>query len=230
MRDLISDGFSVVPRVIDPATIVFLREEFERLAPDFASHRNGAAFGMRGVSGKSELVREISLSETLKNHVISAIGAKARPVRTIFFDKTSAANWPLPWHQDRVIALAERHNIIGYNKWTLKNDVTHVEPPLTILQQIATVRIHLDDCDENNGALQVVAGWHDRLYPSKTLATLRGSDQVETLCANAGDAILMRPLTPHSSDKTISDRRRRVLHIEYCSAELPAPLTWREII
>lgn len=228
MDDLTKDGFSIAPKVIDPETVEILRTEFERLAPEFASTRNGAAFGMRGLLAMSGPIRDIAQSKTLKNLVSPAIGPNAKPVRTIFFDKTVAANWPLPWHQDRVIAVAESHDVIGYDKWTIKNGINHVEPPLDILQQIATVRIHLDDCDETNGALQVVSGWHNALHPSKTLAALRRSDRIETLCARAGDAILMRPLTPHSSQKSTSDRRRRVLHIEYCTAELPAPLAWQE--
>src|SRR5262245_40696941 len=32
------------------------------------------------------------------------LGAAARPVRAILFDKTAARNWALGWHQDRVVA------------------------------------------------------------------------------------------------------------------------------
>jgi hypothetical protein len=35
----------------------------------------------------------------------SIIGAAARPVRAILFDKTPATNWSLGWHQDRTIAV-----------------------------------------------------------------------------------------------------------------------------
>ncbi len=226
--DFNCDGFAVAQDVIPPETVEEMRAEFERLAPEFASTRNGTAFGMRGLMSKSAAVRTLAKSEQLLNLVTPYIGKNAQPVRTIFFDKTPSANWPLPWHQDRVIAVSARYEIDGYDKWTLKNGVDHVEPPVEILKQIVTIRLHLDDCDETNGALKVMAGWQDSMKPSAELAALRGDDKIQTLSLKAGDAVLMRPLTPHSSDKSIGGRRRRVLHIEYCGIDLPAPLTWKE--
>ena len=116
----------------------------------------------------------------------------------------------------------------GFNKWTLKGGVDHAEPPVAMLKSITTVRLHLDPCDETNGALRVMGGFHNDLLSAECLATFRESDQVKTLTVAAGDAVLMRPLTPHSSQKSSSARRRRVLHIEYCSAQLPDPLQWKE--
>lgn len=222
------DGFAVAQGVLSPKTIEEMQTEFERLAPEFASTRNGTAFGMRGLMSKSAAVRKLANSVVLHQLVTPYLGENAQPVRTIFFDKTPSANWPLPWHQDRVIAVSAHHEIDGYDKWTLKDGVDHVEPPAEILKQIVTIRLHLDDCDETNGALKVMAGWHDSVKPSAALAALRQSDNIQTLSLKAGDAVLMRPLTPHSSDKSISERRRRVLHIEYCGVDLPSPLTWKE--
>ena len=41
-----------------------------------------------------------------------------------------------------------------------------------------------------------------------------------------GDALLMRPLLLHASGKTVSERRRRILHIEYAGFTLPEGLAW----
>ena len=43
---------------------------------------------------------------------------------------------------------------------------------------------------------------------------------------NVGDALLMRPLLLHASSRSMSDRHRRVLHIEYAGFALPGDLTW----
>ena len=93
-----------------------------------------------------------------------------------------------------------------------------------------TVRLHLDDADEFNGALRVLPGSH-RLgrLSSERIQELR-SRQSDFLCAvSAGDALLMRPLLLHASSRSTSARHRRVLHIEYAAFTLPDELNWHEV-
>jgi ectoine hydroxylase-related dioxygenase (phytanoyl-CoA dioxygenase family) len=92
-----------------------------------------------------------------------------------------------------------------------------------------TVRLHLDDADESNGALRVLPGSHrfGRLS-SERIQELR-SRQPDFLCAmSAGDALLMRPLLLHASSRSTSTGHRRVLHIEYAALSLPPRLHWQE--
>ena len=42
----------------------------------------------------------------------------------------------------------------------MKEGIPHVQPPTAILEQMLTVRIHLDRTDESNGALKVIPGSH----------------------------------------------------------------------
>ena len=91
-----------------------------------------------------------------------------------------------------------------------------------------TVRLHLDDADADNGALRVLAGTH-RLgrLSAESIAECRET-HTEVLCAaKAGDALLMRPLLLHASARSTSERRRRVLHIEFAGFNLPPPLEWQ---
>lgn len=53
---------------------------------------------------------------------IYKIDSKAKPVRAVSFNKSQNSNWGVPWHQDRVIAVAEKHKIKGFDNWT-KNPV-----------------------------------------------------------------------------------------------------------
>ncbi|MEP2715765.1 hypothetical protein [Pseudophaeobacter sp.] len=48
-----------------------------------------------------------------------------RPLRLLSFDKAGSVNWGLPWHQDRVISVAERHDRPGYLNWSQKAGVWH---------------------------------------------------------------------------------------------------------
>ena len=43
-----------------------------------------------------------------------------RPVRVLYFDKNPDANWAVPWHQDRTIAVAQRIDVPGYDMWSVK--------------------------------------------------------------------------------------------------------------
>jgi ectoine hydroxylase-related dioxygenase (phytanoyl-CoA dioxygenase family) len=97
------------------------------------------------------------------------------------------------------------------------------------LEQMLTVRLHLDDADAHNGALRVLPGTHrlGRLN-AESIGRCREA-HAEALCAvKAGDALLMRPLLLHASSRSTSEHRRRVLHIEFAGFELPPPLKWDE--
>jgi hypothetical protein len=92
-----------------------------------------------------------------------------------------------------------------------------------------TTRLHLDDCDETNGALRVLPGSH-RLgrLSAQRIRQLRERHPDYVCHLNAGDALLMRPLLLHASSRSQSNRHRRVLHIEYAAFPLPEPLEWHE--
>jgi len=40
--------------------------------------------------------------------------------------------------------------------------------------------------------------------------------------------MLMKPLLMHSSSRTVTKNKRRVIHIEFSSSPLPAGLKWAE--
>jgi ectoine hydroxylase-related dioxygenase (phytanoyl-CoA dioxygenase family) len=154
-------------------------------------------------------------------------GDAARLVRVIAFDKTPEANWFVPWHQDRAIALAGRHDLAGFGPWTIKDGLVHAEPPVALLDAMVTLRIHLDDCTEDDGPLEVARGSHrlGRLDQTRIADAVESGEM--TLClANRGDIVAMRPLTLHRSQRARRPSRRRVLHLEYCAVSLPAPLMW----
>ncbi|HEV8390676.1 MAG TPA: phytanoyl-CoA dioxygenase, partial [Dongiaceae bacterium] len=86
------------------------------------------------------------------------MGAAARPVRAVLFDKNADANWSAGWHQDRTIAVRARLETEGYGPWSVKGGAVHVEPPFDILRGMVTMRAHLDDCDEDNAPLLIAPG------------------------------------------------------------------------
>jgi hypothetical protein len=209
-------GFARLPQVLDAAACGAVR--------DLLGDAEGA--GSRGVLRLAEVMK---LARTLLTDLVRPYlpGAPV-PVRGIYFDKRPGTNWLVAWHQDLTLALKERSEVPGWGPWSVKDGVPHVQPPVECLEQMLTVRLHLDDADADNGALRVLAGTHrlGRLN-AESIAQCRET-HAEVLCAaKAGDVLLMRPLLLHASARSTSERRRRVLHIEFAGFSLPPPLEWQ---
>ncbi len=88
------------------------------------------------------------------------IGDAAFPVQAVLFDKSSAGNWTLGWHQDRTIAVRRRIDHPGFGPWTIKRDIQHIEPPFALIERLVTLRIHLDSVPADNGPLLIAPGSH----------------------------------------------------------------------
>jgi hypothetical protein len=84
--------------------------------------------------------------------------------KAIYFDKTPESNWYVTWHQDTTINVKAKIETEGFAGWTKKGGVFGVCPPDEILKDTITIRVHLDDTDETNGALRVVPGSHDNEF------------------------------------------------------------------
>jgi ectoine hydroxylase-related dioxygenase (phytanoyl-CoA dioxygenase family) len=92
---------------------------------------------------------------------------------------------------------------------------------------MVTVRLHLDDCNADNGALKVIPGSHQSGKLDAAEISRRAQENQVVICeVGQGGALLMRPLILHSSSPANNPSHRRVLHIEYATGELPNGLKW----
>lgn len=155
------------------------------------------------------------------------LGAGARAVRAILFDKTPDTNWTLGWHQDRTIVVRERVDIAGFGPWTVKAGMIHVEPPAALMAGMLTMRVHLDDVPENNAPLLIAPGSH-RLgrIAERDIETTIASCGVATCLARGGDVWLYATPIVHASSAADSGGHRRVLQIDFAAAGLPTGLAW----
>ncbi len=171
-------------------------------------------------------VHKLILSPSISHHVQSLLGAGAFAFKATLFDKSSESNWLVAWHQDLSIPVISRVDIAGYTGWSIKDGVHYVQPPVTILNNIIALRIHLDDCHNANGALRVLAGSHLLGRIPQAAITQHASDfTTHVVSGDRGSALFMHPLLIHASSKATDHSRRRVLHIEFANAELaPLPL------
>lgn len=217
-----NDGFEITEGVLDCEAVEPLRLGISEVP---RHHRGGA----RNLLRDSDAVAELAMSGPVKQLADAVLGAECFPVRALFFDKAPAANWKVPWHQDTVIAVAERIETPGFTGWSQKDGVPHVCPPAEILEQMVALRIHLDDCGAANGPLRVLPGSHreGKLNPE---AIRRWRQRVSEVvcCVGIGGVLMMRPLLLHASSPAQAAAHRRVVHIEYASEPLPSGLRWFE--
>lgn len=145
--------------------------------------------------------------------------------KAIYFDKPEVSNWFVSYHQDISIMVDRKEEVEGYSKWTKKGTDYGVHPPLEILNNIVTVRIHLDDTTIDNGALKVISGSHKMgVYPSA-----ENNYEKERVCdVERGGIMLMKPLIMHASERTRNKKQRRVIHLEFSDKNLKSPLNWSE--
>ncbi|HLL99510.1 MAG TPA: phytanoyl-CoA dioxygenase family protein [Pyrinomonadaceae bacterium] len=218
--ELNETGFAILKNVLDEATILSLKRDLFAVT----SEKSESAYGVRNLLNLSPGVRKFSESETVRNPAESFLGKEAKVVRAIFFNKTPDANWKVPWHQDLTIAVREKRETAGFTAWTRKGGIWHAQAPDSILRKMLTLRFHLDDADETNGALKAVAGSHRRRLSSAEVQKL---PKPFVLCrASKGDLMLMRPLVVHSSSAGTSPKNRRVIHLEMAAENLPNNLDW----
>ena len=209
-------GFSKVESIFTEPEITKLLEQMPQVKG-----------GMRNLLALP-FVLEVAQHPKLLRYVHSILGQNAFPFKATLFDKNPEANWLVPWHQDLTIPV-DRHfeqpvEYPDWGPWSTKAGVLFVQPPTPILEKILAVRIHLDSCLPNNGALKVLPKTHQigRLS-SAHIAALRQQIPTHTCSVNAGGIVLMRPLLLHSSSKSTLASHRRVIHFEYAAQQLPDP-------
>jgi ectoine hydroxylase-related dioxygenase (phytanoyl-CoA dioxygenase family) len=217
------DGFLITKPLFSPAEVDRFIQQLSQA--ENRGHRRG---GLRDVLDALPELRNLANHSAIRTIVDQILGLSAFVVRATLFDKTACSNWKVPWHQDVTIAVAERHETPGYSPWSIKVGVLHVQPPSEILEQMLTVRIHLDDCPATNGALRVIPGTHllgklNQNHVDQCVDELRAA----TCEASRGAALIMRPLLLHASSVATHPGHRRVLHFDFANNDLATGLQWR---
>lgn len=209
-----NDGRVWLRNAISPAELEQLRE--------LSALRGKPGERVSRTSPLFEAVEALSL-----NKQIQVIWPNMQPVRMVSFDKTAESNWSVPWHQDRVVAVKNRADVSGYVNWSEKAGAWHCEPPESLLEHMLFVRIHLDRCTEENGAMEVALRSHKHgKVHADDAESVAGRCVKEFTEAEAGDVLVLPMLTLHRSASAEVRDNRRVLRVDYASFELSRPLEW----
>ena len=228
-----TDGYALIEKVVSQELATALAT---RLTTSLQTdHEQGAPLASRGtvyaarnplemIDDVASLWRETSLGPLLR----AVLGDNFGLVRGLFFDKPPGRSWWLPWHKDLTIAV--QNNRLPSERFkspTNKAGVPHVIAPVELLQQMLTIRLHLDDVTLENGPLRVIPG------SQHSADEIDSGREPATILARAGDALAMRPLLSHSSGDSAPETKmhRRILHLEFANNEtLPDGYAWQRFI
>ena len=227
-----SDGYVILPNIFDGPSVKDLRGRIETAIDadaESALRSKGTVFAARNLIDSIPNLQSIVDRPALSSLLTATIGENYGLVRVLYFDKPSNRSWNLPFHKDLTIAVKDNSLPTShFSKPTHKGGVDHVEASESILQNMLTLRIHLDEVTESNGPLEVIPGSHQsgkRNEPNP-------GDPVKIL-VGAGDVLAMRPMISHASGHTDPDGnlRRRILHLEFCgTATLPDAFQWMHFL
>lgn len=170
-----------------------------------------------------------AMAADLRAHpaLANCIPADSVAVQCNYFEKSAQRNWLVPIHQDLSIPVAARVAEPSLRGWSEKEGALFVRAPDDVLRQLVAVRVHLDDCTDEDGPLRVVPGSHLNGVMTDGEAVAAREAGMEVRCtASAGDVLVMRPLLLHASSKGSGSGQRRVLHFVFGPRCLPHGLEW----
>lgn len=222
------NGFIIIPDVYSDTEIENILSAIDGAPADKNTFRKtDDLFAIRQFLNEVPQARAAIFNDTLTELIKQLFGDGFFAVKAIYFDKPAQSNWFVAYHQDLTISVDQRIELNGYGPWTVKQNQFAVQPPIGILQNNFTIRIHLTDADENNGALKVIPGSNRKeIYRAETIDWEK---ETEVFCpVKKGGIMLMRPLLLHASNRSTNNQPRKVIHIEFSSAQLPAVLQWSE--
>ena len=214
------DGFALWRAAVSACEVHSLTDLTEGVASGRAGHRCLLRLGWC-----KELAAR--LAESMIDSRLLA--PNSLPVQCTYFDKTLNQNWLVSPHQD--LSLPLRQPVVSgmWRAWSHKEGQHFAQPPQSVLEQCLALRLHLDPCADEDGALRVAPGSHKQgiLTSCAPQATPRG---FEACVALAGDALLMHPLALHASSKRTTAGHRRVLHFVFGPTKLPGGAQWPDWI
>jgi ectoine hydroxylase-related dioxygenase (phytanoyl-CoA dioxygenase family) len=228
--DLASNGFTVIPGIYTAAEIDTILSVIKSVDTNRDTFRKTAdLFAIRQFLKEVPEVLPLIFNAKLRLTLSQFFRDRYFVVKSIYFDKPETSNWYVAYHQDLTISVDKRVDLPGFGPWTAKQNQFAVQPPISILENIHTIRIHLDSTTKQNGALKVITGSHTKgIYRPETI---NWNVENEVFCdVPKGGIMIMKPLLLHGSNRTVNHARRRVIHIEFANKQLPDELAWAELI
>ena len=159
--NLEKEGFAIINDIYSLKEIKAITDLIGSASDDKPAFRkSNDLFAIRQFLREIPTIKPLLFTDRFCSLIKALFGTDYFVVKSIYFDKPPASNWFVSYHQDLTIAVNQKAVIHGFDNWTVKQHQYAVQPPLAVLQNNFTIRIHLDDTDKNNGALKVIPGSH----------------------------------------------------------------------
>ena len=229
-QTLQQEGYAIIDNVFSEAEVAGIVQSINSIETSGAAFRKTSdLYAIRRFIKEVPAIGPLVFNSRLQAIIDQLFGKDYFLVKSIYFDKPGQSNWFVAYHQDLTISVDQKMQLEGYEQWTVKNDQFAVQPPVSLLENIFTIRIHLDETDENNGALKIVPGSHRKgIYRPETIDWSR---EKEVSCkVPRGGVMIMQPLLLHASNRTVNNNKRRVIHLEFSNLQLPNGLQWAEYL
>lgn len=223
-------GFTIIDNIFTTEEVTAIIEAINSIDTSGPAFRKTSdLFAIRRFVKEVPAISPLIFNSRLRTIIDELFGPDYFLVKSIYFDKPEQSNWFVAYHQDLTISVEEKKQVAGFDQWTVKNNQFAVQPPVVLLENIFTIRIHLDDTDENNGALKIVPGSHRKgIYRPETIDW---NTEQEVVCkVQSGGIMIMQPLLLHASNRTTNNNKRRVIHLEFSNQLLPGELQWAEYL
>ncbi len=226
--ELEKNGFSILTDLYSDNEIMEILACIENAEQDGNSFmKTKDLFAIRQLIKNVPELSDLLFNKKLTELIFNLSESEYFLTKAIYFDKPSESNWFVAYHQDLSISVDKRADLENYVNWTFKKGQYGVQPPIEILQDTITIRIHLDKTDKNNGALKVIPKSH--LNGIVRNDSKDWNTENEYVCEiEKGGAMLMKPLILHASNRTTNGKKRRVIHLEFNNHNLIEPLDWLE--
>ncbi|NQY29983.1 MAG: phytanoyl-CoA dioxygenase family protein [Flavobacteriaceae bacterium] len=226
--ELTEQGFSICSDLYTETEVAEIIRLVDSMDTDHSSFlKTTSLFAIRQFMNHIPELSKLIYNENLLKLIKEVGGENYFLTKAIYFDKPAGSNWFVAYHQDLSISVADKTEIGEYENWTFKKGQYGVQPPVHILENIITIRIHLDETNEGNGALKVIPKSHTKGIYRPT--AINWEEVKEVFCkVGKGGVMLMKPLIFHSSSRSTTNTQRRVIHLEFSNQELAAPLRWLE--
>src|SRR6218665_3209883 len=145
-QELLENGFSVVNDIYSFIEIQHILNAIGSVDTSKETFRKTAdLFAIRQFFKEVPNVFNLVFTPKLKELIRQILVDNFFVVKSIYFDKPAASNWYVAYHQDLTISVDKRLELKSFGPWTIKQNQFAVQPPINFLENITTIRIHLDD-------------------------------------------------------------------------------------
>jgi hypothetical protein len=149
--DFVENGFAVLPSVLSGSQCESAVGSIQVAADD--------SVGSRALLSEA-WCRTLARSLRLHRAVARLLPVNAIAAKCTLFEKSPQRNWLVSLHQDLSIPVQERVVSDELSGWSEKEGCVFVQPPVSVLESLVAVRVHLDQGGAESGALRVVPGSH----------------------------------------------------------------------